>query len=468
MENQHFNNDFEKFLQQQTRMHRMYPSDAVWKGIYKQLHGHRTWPGLNFFAILIIAALTVCTVLTDDKSIVHVQNAVKHQPNKTGLAFTSIADQLNPAKAVNSQKFNSINRDLIFGEKDEASTIVPESIAPDNDERNTFSSVVPLVNTSITAIGANSERSASEEIIDNEQQLEKTLIIKANDNDVSATIIDEIQKEALEASPVVKELAHRDDNEMKEQTSAIVALPKTNGRASRWGLQFYITPSASFRELASSKPSSSNAPAANTNAIDVNNAVKHRPGMGTEIGAAVSYQLTNNFRIKSGLQLNIRQYNIAAYYSGLEVTAIALVRGNSVDTLHTYAMYRNQNGNMATELVNKYYQVAMPIGIEYDLVNRNNFGFAVGATLQPTYTFTPGNSYMISTDLKNYANGKTLLRNWNVNSTLEAIVRYQTGKLEWRLAPQVRYQHLPTYSKPYPIREYLIDYGVKIGFVKSL
>jgi hypothetical protein len=36
------------------------------------------------------------------------------------------------------------------------------------------------------------------------------------------------------------------------------------------------------------------------------------------------------------------------------------------------------------------------------------------------------------------------------------------------LGPQVRYQVLSSYKDKYPIREYLIDYGFKLGIQKTL
>src|SRR4051812_19478605 len=90
MEDKFYDNDFERFLQQQVKHHRMYPSDAVWKGIYKQVHGYKKWPGLYFFAILTVASLTICTLFIESETIVYPQ-----QPT-VAKATTLQYNQLNP------------------------------------------------------------------------------------------------------------------------------------------------------------------------------------------------------------------------------------------------------------------------------------------------------------------------------------------------------------------------------------
>ena len=79
-----------------------------------------------------------------------------------------------------------------------------------------------------------------------------------------------------------------------------------------------------------------------------------------------------------------------------------------------------------------------------------------------------GNRGTGTSDYKSYADGSSMLRKWNINSSLETTISYAVGNIEWKFGPQVRYQHLPGYSDPYPIKEYLVDYGFKLGFTKTL
>jgi hypothetical protein len=91
----------------------------------------------------------------------------------------------------------------------------------------------------------------------------------------------------------------------------------------------------------------------------------------------------------------------------------------------------------------------------------------VAGTFQPTYLLNR-NSYLITTDYKNYTREPSLVRRWNVNAGVETYVAYNTGTVRWQLGPQFRYQMLSTYQNKYPIKEYLMEYGFKIGVSKTI
>jgi hypothetical protein len=70
---------------------------------------------------------------------------------------------------------------------------------------------------------------------------------------------------------------------------------------------------------------------------------------------------------------------------------------------------------------------------------------------------------MLSTDYKNYTEVPWLSRKWNVNTSIETYVAYSTGKMNWQIGPQVRYQLLSSYISKYPLKENLFDFGLRIG-----
>ncbi len=70
MEDKFTNPDFEEFLQDQVKNHRMYPSDAVWRDINKKLHGDKNWPALTIAALaLLTATITICVYFTPQPNI---------------------------------------------------------------------------------------------------------------------------------------------------------------------------------------------------------------------------------------------------------------------------------------------------------------------------------------------------------------------------------------------------------------
>jgi hypothetical protein len=57
----------------------------------------------------------------------------------------------------------------------------------------------------------------------------------------------------------------------------------------------------------------------------------------------------------------------------------------------------------------------------------------------------------------------SLTRKWNINTGFEIFAGYKTGKTDWRIGPQVRYQVFSSFDNKYPIKEHLFDFGVKLG-----
>jgi hypothetical protein len=242
----------------------------------------------------------------------------------------------------------------------------------------------------------------------------------------------------------------------------------------KYSVQFYATPSASFRVLSDQKvkeliqPSliaiPLTAPISQTPTF--NQAVRHRPDIGLELGLTFNYPVSNKLQFKTGLQVNIRQYQIDTYETGANAATLALVNGGRIQTISVLSSYNNNVGFRSAQLNNKVYQIAMPIGLDYQVLKFKKFGIHTQATIQPTYNINK-NVYLLSTDYANYAAGNDYVRKWNINTSVGIQFSYQKGNTIWQLGPQIRYQTLPTYNNPYPIKENLIDYGFRIGWSKQ-
>jgi hypothetical protein len=451
MDDHFFNSEFEKFLQHQVKQHRMYPSDAVWKGIYKQIHGDRKWPGLYFIAILLIAALTVCTVLMEPTPIVSRQAvAVKEGP---------AVNQLDPVQ-VTRETITFINN------RPQAINNSPVS-AP-------IAGITNEVPVDRPAVSGNSGNGISENLVADAGLPQNTLsnnpLVPAGGNEdqpIEKAVFIAEQKAAQQPEVAVKKDTETEKPE--ELTVPEIASISKPVKPGRWQYEFYITPSSSYRQLVDQKPSAEqfSGPVASNYGVSANQVIRYKPGMGIEFGLGVLYHLSDRIRVKTSLQYNVRQYNIEAFTGNYEIANIALIRGGTIDSVATVAKYRSTSGGNEALLLNKYHQVSLPVGIEYALVDSRKFGVNLATSVQPTYTFSQS-SYLLTSDYKSYADGTSMIRRWNINSSLEATFSYKVGDFQWKLGPQIRYQHLPTYSDPYPIKEYLIDYGFKIGFTKTI
>jgi hypothetical protein len=200
--------------------------------------------------------------------------------------------------------------------------------------------------------------------------------------------------------------------------------------------------------------------------VDVNRVIRHTSAAGYEIGLSLGYNLNKKFALRSGLQFNMREYDIDAYVHPIEPATIALLNRSSSDIFNTVTGFRNTAGSSPIVLKNRYYEISLPIGIDWRPVNKK-FAWGIATSIQPTYTFDK-EPFIITSNFKNYADGSQLMRNWNLNTSFETYLGYNTGKYRWQIGPQIRYQLMPTMTNSYPIREYLVDYGIKIGLTRSL
>ena len=241
-----------------------------------------------------------------------------------------------------------------------------------------------------------------------------------------------------------------------------------NGRKKKTEWQLFFTPTISYRKLSENKsylrasPQGTNP--ANISALyDVNNVVTHKPDLGLELGFSVKYPVTRSVKLKTGLQFNMNRYDIKVFNNLPEIATISLNTSNGrVNSLNTVTRYRNFSGAKSDWIQNTYFQISSPVGVEVKLRGDEQKQFGIATNIQPTYIIGD-RAYLISTDYKNYSQVPWLIRNWNVNTSVEAFVAYSTGNLKWQVGPQVRYQLLSSFRAEYPVKENLFDFGFKVG-----
>ena len=223
------------------------------------------------------------------------------------------------------------------------------------------------------------------------------------------------------------------------------------------------------RKNASMQSNSRNIPIALNIEGDLDKLVNHKPALGFELGSYLVFNVNHNFALKAGFQFNYSRYEIQAYSSGTERATIALnsINGLTSSSISNYTQLRNFGGYAVQDLQNQYFQLSVPVGIELNILGDSKLQLGVAGTVQPTYLLNR-NSYLISSDYKNYTKEPSLVRRWNVNTSAETFVSYKTAGLKWQVGPQIRYQLFSSYTDKYPIKEYLIEYGVKIGVTKTI
>lgn len=487
MEDNFNQNDFEEFLKDQVRNHRMYPNDTVWRDINKKLHGHKKWPALTIAAFTLLSAtIAICVYFTPQPDTFYIK------PVNTDLKNASNSNPQHNIDLNNLTSTASTDREQSFS----AQAGKDEIAIPNSNVSGTNNSKIvsqKLVSNTISKINEGEGKSktsiSTEHLIAKNNNAPKTIRLN------SSIRAEEGLTKNFESSPlstVHPEMAINDptkssknqhtatefddknmvDGFLKDHSDdiALHTLSKQKTIKNKFGFQIYIAPSISYRKLLEDrsvlKEGNSSGPVGLNYVADVNNVVRHRPGNGLEVGISIMYNLSDNFRIKSGFQFNVRQYSIEAYRSSTELASIALQGNNRIDTINTLAIYRNSNGYYSTELVNRYYQLAIPIGVEWEIIGNKTIQFNVAGSIQPTYLINH-NAYLLSTNFKNYSENPEMVRSFNINSNVEAFISFKAGYFKWQIGPQLRYQPYSTFIPQYPIKEHLMDYGIKIGLSKT-
>lgn len=467
-------NEFERFLQEELQDHRMYPADSVWKNIRNNLHGYPAWPALTVISLLVIVSLTVSTLLIAPSA-----DRFRFVSNKavTQVNTNSVETRMH-APAPKEAYYQAIEPNHIT-EQTITQLRVPIATIPITDSAPWQMTNSLMVKNSPSAATILPTTVLNSAIASNEQEnkdLALTLSLKqASPQTITSKSDDVINKQWLlskSAEETALNINLKDErNNLPIQHKIHLPIP-----SKRIGIQFYITPSTSYRSLSDDQfkeiiqpnaiAASQNIPLALSYTAGVNDVVRHRPAMGLEVGLAALYNINNRLKFKTGVQVNIRQYHIETFRTNTGVATVSLLNNGGIENFNMVTSFNNSGGYKQEQLNNKSYQIAIPLGIQWEIIKGNRFGISAEASVQPTYSFN-SNVFLLSTDFKNYTDGNGFVRRWNVNTSAGIHINFKSGANLWQLGPQIRYQHLPTYTNRYPIKEYLMDYGVRLAFTRQ-
>lgn len=457
MERKFHQDDFEHFLKDNADDLRMKPSGAVWEGISKELNRKK-----RRVAGFLLVGLTLLSGGLFTWYTLHLpEDAVAMSPVKTRVQTAAEY----PATTID----NSGKNFKTFQPEKPQQKPVTDAAAPKptGNKLNGGPAQSPSVPTATIFSAPLSEtyhEATNEQLADNEVDVATSrtptapaVLLKAGKNNgqpqlhISQHKATEIIQQAKTAEP-------------DAVAAAIPTLRKK--RLLRWSV--FATPTVSYRKLSENKTFdrpflTPGTPPMVSALYNINNAVIHKPDLGLEFGVAAKYALTKKLKLRSGFQFNISRYDIKAFSYIPEVATIALSNGLGVDSVRAVSNYRNfNNGSRYNWLQNMYFQASLPVGLEYEVVGNEKVKWNIGGAIQPTYVI--GNrSYMITADYKNYARVPWLTRHWNMNTNVETFVSFQSGKTEWHIGPQMRYQVLSSFVKKYPVKENLFDFGMKVG-----
>ena len=423
--------EFEDILKEKSDQYMLYPSDRVWDNILDKLHPFRR---VKYFSILLLfmAAASTAIILSNEES--------KHAIADSGRIAHAFVKNNHFESLIKNHNNGQIKLNIAGTKKQKQPAARVEKVISvdqrlaEHIELSTKKITLPVPKQ--ISVGENSIQQSINNVLAEQEKKE------AKKHNISNTLVSVIEK------------------------------AKKIKKNSSW--QFYITPTISYRSLSGQASKSvyqysqyflnTNAPFAR----DVKDAVNHSPGIGLEIGASMYYPITKKLSFKIGGQVNYNQYKIKAFSSVPEIATYGMnnfIGGNV--PINAVSVYRNNTGYSNSTLRNEHYMISIPIGFDYRVLGNKKVNLSVASTIQPTYVFA-NYSYLISTNLRNYAKEPSLNRKLNINGAFEASLNINSGGLKWSIAPQYRYQMMSNFKNKYPIRENLMDFGIKFGVTKSI
>lgn len=461
--------EFERWIRDQTEQHRLFAEESVWIRIQQRLNRRRWFPLV--LSLLLITSGAVSWVMVTNPSQPAKLAAFNKIPSDRTAALTSqyksvLYDRApNSSAAINqaARTASAQTTDLSF-----LTWAAMQSFEADQEP-------IHLPDTKMQSIANGLATPTSSTIVESEAQpiqlsgsIKSAIIPQQVEANTSIPLHENL---ATASTTPANPPASSDNNTISpEQIQTIESVVNTyKGKRTKrsWQLQFNISPTVSYRKLIedtdaleASRSIMSAAPAMAMPEIE--SVVKHKPDLGMQIGISVKRQLTKQIAFVGGLQLNVNKYDIRAYAGNREVATVGLNNGGSTGSVSSFTNYRSSGGSLANWLANFYFSASAPIGLQVRLAGNKKWYWGIGSTLQPTCILS-NQTYILSTDFKNYLELPSLVRRWNVNSQAETFIGFQGKKLHYTLGPQARYQMLSSFDKSYPVREHLFDIGLKLG-----
>lgn len=454
MEKRIYTNNFERFIKETADDFKMIPSKRVWHSIYNDLHPSRKWPSVLMCLILFTGVLFIGYENTDP----------------TILSTSSVASSNKLSSPTYSREESNVNN--------KKASITSFYVVTTNPTQNSGASTNKLsvtkastkqTNASITKIEASSESTTIDEFITDELK---------NNNGVVTTTENNLQN-VVAKSP-------QNENKIRQQTkkdnlnlAAQEASKQKNVKKKSWmknaSMEFYATPSIGYRTMSPGTQYDANPFLANTTIptlgvtnFDATNPMKHNAALNIETGFNIAYATSKRVKLKAGLQLNLTNYGITSNItSHPSPTTLATINpATQAVEYSSVASYIANNNNASDKIHNTTYQLSIPLGGYYKVLDKARFDVFVGGSVQPTYVFG-GKPNVISSDRKYYVNEPYLLRRFNMNTAAEAYINYKVGDLNFLAGPQFRYQLFSTFNKNIAVSEKLYNIGFKVGVSKS-
>lgn len=443
---------FEGKLKEKADEYRMYPSQQTWESIQKQIKRRNRTFNFKSFGLSTLLLLGFAITAGDDELTNNgrTSSSSLQQPfsstDENDVAKTTEAPVISIHTAINKKMFAETTVEA--GKIDD---IILEETLP--VEAAPVTSAVQTEETPATIPQSIEKVSADNRLmsVDPSQRFVPAKATSFPEIVITPTVVEEqSQNTVTEPAPAVLT-----DAELNYE----VNVPVIYKQPLKKQIQFYLTSGASYRVLYNDKQLTFGS----LQNLDPENIARHKPSVGLEAGTAILFPLSKAVKFRTGVQLNYTRYNVEVFRSNPQVATISFASSGVVQRI---SALRTDSGYLSV-VKNETLQLSIPVGLEFKLAGKRKVQWDVAANIQPTYLIS-ASGYFLTNDMKKYVKAPDLLSNLNLNSALETFIRWDMKDFQLQAGPQLRYQLFSNTRGDYQIKEHLVDYGFRIGLVKTL
>ena len=474
-----YDDDFERYLREQTDQFKMEPSKKAWHGIYNNFHPGKRWPS-------IATGLMVITLL----SLTNTLNTRQPHVNTLGSFNNSdIYSEDNLTKSGENKNLNISNSDAAFDNEMIADlSSLGESNRTDKvTEHNVFNNIT----SSSVAVSENNNLNSLNQAGENSQNY--LAITEKTTNTVSRKSGESFDKvgiiNAVQKSPENELLSNENtaaDNTLTPKVVTTIlpfiksqlskALPtdhsntlllskilKKHQFSSKWSV--FVSPTINYRtigrktEIDNSSLFASTGVNAAIQVMNVKQKTLQHPTIGFEAGAKVDFAINQKIRFFTGLQLNYSGYNISANATHPKMSSFEVLENGVIKDMPYIVFYANDN--LSSSVIHSYNLEAMvPLGLEYKVLDIDGVSLNLMSAFMPSIVLSE-RSYLLSADTHYYISNPDMHRSLNINGEAGAFVGFKSGKTKYEIGPEFRYQILSNFKKTLPYSEHLVNYGLR-------
>lgn len=447
--------NFEQSLQEHADDFTIVPSPRVWQGIYNDMHPGKKWPSIPMTFMLLLTLL----------GIGYLNHSPINQVEKDiNLNERNLSSALNTSPNTNKQlKVAYINKNYNSDNNDNqlTSSLKKVKISNENSPVNNELSHTPKIINDEVAVNAETPVQLINPI---NQQLSDASIkneISANTENVEL----ELNKESETINSPIAAIKKTAEEHKKSSSDIVQHL---NKKTPKVNFSFFVTPTVSNAYFAGddTKNIKTDGSLLTINPAMPRSTMIVNAQLGLRLGGQFEYHITPKLQLIIMGQASYSGYTIISNNEPLATGKLALKDKTGPVYSKTYVTNLG-NGRSENQVPLKNYsvQLALPVGVQYEIWKNNSAAVFVSTAVGPSYVLM-SNAHLLSSDGRNYVDDQSLMRKSNYTGFLGTHIEFRLKNAKWSIGPTVSYQLLSTYENKYPVKEHLLDYGIKIGISK--